>query len=85
PMFSERFPRIIVNCGPARDDPKKVVRYLPSSALEVYRLATERMPAIMEIEDKAKRLAAFKSYVMQAANWGDSPGPAYIETFREYR
>lgn len=85
PLFSERFPRIIVNCGPARDDKSGAIRYLPARALDAYRLATERMPTILAIEDKAKRIGAFKSYVMHAASWGDSPGPAYVETLREYR
>lgn len=45
----------------------------------------EKAPDVIAVEDKAKRVKAYIGFVYNATNWGDSSGPAHIESRKEHR
>lgn len=53
----------------------------------VYGMAyfADNVAPLLAEEDKAKRLGRYKGFVNAATNWGDSSGPAHIETAKENR
>lgn len=49
------------------------------------RFFCDKAPDVIAVEDKPKRLKAYVALVYNATNWGDSSGPANIETRKEHR